>query len=100
MRWLAILLILALQKFDGVSSTSANQTFSSDDSFDARRSNISANVSISDIKKGLKPQFKMHRDDLSVDQILTRRIDLPTLRVYNGDPATLGKIPFIVSTLV
>ena len=50
---------------------------------------------------GRRAQFRMHGVSLTLDESLSRKIEREALvRVYNGDDAWLGHIPFIVGIVV
>ena len=103
-----IAILLIFSKIERVSSVDAqNHETSSNElrgldhhsNFTDVRGNISDDIFL-DHDRGRQPDFRIHRVALTLDESLARGVEQPSLRIYNGDPAILGKIPFIVSTMM
>ena len=98
MKWVILALFLMFYKLGRISSSQASSNHElvhHSDSGDVHN-NIFNNSS--DHLRGLKPEIRLNRVALTLNESLTRNVEYPSLRVYNGDPATVGYIPFIVSS--
>ena len=101
MVWLVITLLLVFPKLDRVASTDEYQPLLPHESWPFPRElahpNQSSISNESESERGLKPPLRIQRVALTRNESLTRGFDPPLPRIYHGDPASIGHIPFIVS---
>ncbi|XP_063685501.1 uncharacterized protein LOC134819480 isoform X2 [Bolinopsis microptera] len=96
MKWVILALFLIFSKLGRISSSQASSNHELVHHSDSEDVHNNIFNTSSDHLRGLKPEIRLNRVALTLNQSLTRNVDYPSVRVYNGDPATVGHIPFIV----